>query len=61
VRQYYDDYVSINCIRFINDAKKGVPFSESSHILDNISGPVSWQKVTNVLIDDMRDWLTCTI
>jgi hypothetical protein len=39
VRQYYDDYVYINCIKFINDAKKGVPFGESSHILDDISGP----------------------
>jgi len=40
----------INCIKFIKDAKKGVPFSESSPILDNISGAASWEKVTNGLV-----------
>lgn len=48
VNQYYKDYMYINCIRFIKQMKKGVPFSESSPILDNISGAASWEKVTNV-------------
>lgn len=38
----------MNCIKFIKEVKKGVPFSESSPILDNISGAATWEKVTNV-------------
>jgi hypothetical protein len=48
VNQYYRDYMYINCIKFIKEAKKGVPFRESSPVLDNISGAASWEKVTNV-------------
>ena len=32
----------MNCIQFIKAAKKGVPFHESSPILNNISGAASW-------------------
>lgn len=42
VNQYYKDYMYINCIKFIKEAKKGVPFHESSPILDNISGAATW-------------------
>lgn len=38
----------INCIKFIMEVKKGVPFTESSPVLTNISGAASWQKVTQV-------------
>ena len=40
----------LNCIKFIREAKKGVPFSESSPILDNISGAASWEKITGGMI-----------
>jgi hypothetical protein len=38
----------INCIKFIMEVKKGVPFAESSPVLCNISGAASWEKVTGV-------------
>ena len=30
------------------EVKKGVPFTESSPVLNNISGAASWEKVTGV-------------
>jgi Phosphotyrosyl phosphatase activator len=39
---------TIGCIKFIKDVKKGVPFHESSPILNDISAAVSWQKVATV-------------
>lgn len=38
----------LNCIKFIMEVKKGVPFTESSPVLNNISGAASWEKVTGV-------------
>jgi hypothetical protein len=34
------------CIRFIKQVKKGVPFGESSPMLNDISAVQSWEKVT---------------
>jgi hypothetical protein len=33
------------CISFIKEVKKGVPFGESSPMLNDISGVPSWDKV----------------
>jgi hypothetical protein len=33
------------CIKFIKDVKKGVPFFESSPMLNDISAVPSWEKV----------------
>jgi hypothetical protein len=32
------------------DVKKGVPFTQSSPVLDNISGAASWEKIAGVII-----------
>jgi len=42
------DLLYVGCIKFIKEVKKGVPFHESSPILNDISGAASWQKVANV-------------
>jgi len=42
--------IFLDCIQFIKKVKKGVPFHESSPILNDISGAASWQKVANVKI-----------
>lgn len=34
------------CIKFIKQVKKGVPFGESSPMLNDISAVQSWEKVT---------------
>ena len=41
-----DDYMYFGCIRFIKTVKKGVPFGESSPMLNDISGVPSWEKVS---------------
>lgn len=38
------------CIKYITDLKKGVPFFESSPMLNDISCLPSWEKVTNGLL-----------
>lgn len=48
VNKYSNDYMYINCIKFIKESKKGAPFNETSPVLDNISGAASWEKVTGV-------------
>lgn len=35
----------MNCIQFIKEVKTGVPFEESSPVLNNISGAASWEKI----------------
>ena len=45
LEKYSDDYMYLNCIQFIREAKKGVPFHESSPVLHNISGAASWEKI----------------
>lgn len=44
----------INCIKFIMEAKKGVPFTESSPVLASITGAASWEKVTGVFPSPLR-------
>ena len=41
-----DDYMYFGCIAFIKDVKSGVPFGESSPMLNDISGVPSWDKVS---------------
>lgn len=50
IEKYADEYMYINCIKFIMEVKKGIPFAESSPVLTNISGAASWQKVTQVFL-----------
>ena len=38
------------CIKFIKSVKRGVPFGESSPMLNDISAVPSWEKVTNGLL-----------
>ena len=45
-----DDYMFYACISFIKQVKKGVPFGESSPILNDISGVASWTKATQGLM-----------
>jgi hypothetical protein len=45
-----DEFMYFNCIKFIISVKKGVPFAESSPILNNISGAASWDKITMGMI-----------
>jgi len=41
-----DDYMYFGCITFIKSVKKGVPFGESSPMLNDISAVPNWVKVT---------------
>ena len=45
-----DDYMYFGCIKFIKSVKKGVPFGESSPMLNDISGVPSWEKVATGLL-----------
>ena len=38
----------LNCIKFILEQKKSASFTETSPVLDNISGAASWEKITTV-------------
>ncbi len=40
-----DDYMYFGCISFIKKVKSGVPFGESSPILNDISGVPNWDKI----------------
>ena len=40
-----DDYMYFGCICFIKEVKTGVPFGESSPMLNDISGVPNWDKV----------------
>ena len=40
-----ENYMYFGCIAFIMEVKKGVPFGESSPMLNDISGVPSWDKV----------------
>lgn len=44
------DYMYLDCIRFIKDVKKGVPFGESSPTLNDISNVISWKKIGTGMI-----------
>jgi len=41
-----DNYMYMGCVAFIKDVKKGVPFGESSPMLNDISGVPNWGKVS---------------
>lgn len=45
-----DDYMYFGCIKFIKSVKKGVPFGESSPMLNDISSVQSWEKVASGLL-----------
>eukprot|EP00826_Nyctotherus_ovalis_P065183 TRINITY_DN9576_c0_g1_i6.p1 TRINITY_DN9576_c0_g1~~TRINITY_DN9576_c0_g1_i6.p1 ORF type:complete len:315 (+),score=117.21 TRINITY_DN9576_c0_g1_i6:189-1133(+) len=44
------DYMYLDCIRFIKEVKKGVPFGESSPTLNDISNVVTWKKIASGMI-----------
>jgi len=50
LRDFSEEYIYLSCIKFIKEVKKGVPFHESSPMLNDISAAVSWQKVANGLV-----------
>jgi hypothetical protein len=45
LKDYSDEYMYLSCIKFIKEVKKGVPFQESSPMLNDISAAPTWQKV----------------
>jgi hypothetical protein len=45
-----DEYMYFGCIRFIKSLKKGVPFFESSPMLNDISNLATWSKVASGLL-----------
>ena len=49
VSNYHEEYIFLECIRFINQVKTG-PFGEHSNQLWNISSVQSWAKVNGGLI-----------
>jgi serine/threonine-protein phosphatase 2A activator len=44
------NYMYLDCIRFIKEVKKGVPFAESSPTLNDISNVMTWKKIANGMI-----------
>ncbi|KAM9440375.1 serine/threonine-protein phosphatase 2A activator [Clarias gariepinus] len=49
VNEHHQDYMFLECIKFINEMKTG-PFAEHSNQLWNISAVASWSKVNQGLI-----------
>jgi len=41
-----DEFMYFDCIKFIKKVKKGVPFGESSPMLNDISAVPTWEKVS---------------
>ena len=41
-----DNYMYFGCVAFIKQVKAGVPFGESSPILNDVSGVPNWDKVS---------------
>jgi len=48
--QYGEIYMYFGCIRYIRSLKKGVPFFESSPMLNDISALLTWTKVSSGLL-----------
>jgi len=46
----HPEFLYFGCIKFIKQLKKGVPFFESSPMLNDISGLPNWLKVSNGLL-----------
>ncbi|CAF96709.1 unnamed protein product, partial [Tetraodon nigroviridis] len=53
VNEHHQDYMFLDCIKFINEMKTG-PFAEHSNQLWNISAVHSWSKVNQGLIKMYR-------
>lgn len=45
-----DDYMYFGCVAFIKQVKTGVPFGESSPMLNDISGVPNWDKVAQGML-----------
>lgn len=45
-----DDFMYFGCIKFIKSVKKGVPFGESSPMLNDISAVATWEKVNTGML-----------
>ena len=45
IDKYKDEFMYLNCIAFIKTVKKGIPFAETSPMLNDISAAASWKKV----------------
>ena len=43
-------YMYFGCVAFIKEVKKGVPFGESSPMLNDISGVPNWEKVAGGML-----------
>ena len=50
IDKHAEEYMYINCIKFIMEVKKGVSFAESSPTLNNISGAASWEEVMGGMV-----------
>jgi len=50
VNYYYDQYLYVDAIRQVLQAKKGAPFSETSPMLFSITAVPSWQKTYTGLV-----------
>lgn len=48
IEEFYQEYIYLDCIKFIKDVKSGTPFYETSPVLNDISAAPSWRKVANV-------------
>mmetsp|Transcript_25690 Transcript_25690/g.37878 ORF Transcript_25690/g.37878 Transcript_25690/m.37878 type:complete len:429 (+) Transcript_25690:203-1489(+) len=48
--EFHEQYMYFGCIRYIKFLKKGVPFFESSPMLNDISSLPSWTKVSSGLL-----------
>lgn len=46
----HEDFMYFASIKFIKDVKKGVPFGESSPMLNDISAVPSWDKVSTGMV-----------
>ena len=49
LNQEFKEYMYFDCVKFIKEMKKGVPFGESSPLLNDISGVPTWGKVATGL------------
>jgi hypothetical protein len=49
-KEMTDTYMYLSCIQYIRQIKTGVPFFESSPMLNDISALVSWEKVAKGLL-----------
>jgi hypothetical protein len=50
LKSHCDEYLYLSCIRHIQDLKQGVPFFESSPMLNDISSLTTWAQVTRGLL-----------